>query len=50
MLGRAVGALALVALVAGLAEAQSGIQLTRDGKRTLISKDAGNERWATTGR
>lgn len=26
----------------------SGIQITRDGKRTLISKDVGDERWAIT--
>ena len=48
MLGRMVGAVALVALVASLAQAQSGIQLARDGKRTQISKDVGNERWAIT--
>lgn len=30
------------------AERQSGVQITRDGKRTLISKDVGDERWAIT--
>jgi len=39
--------LVLLAL-ASAAHAQSGIQLTRDGKRTLISKDVGSERWAIT--
>jgi len=39
--------LVLVAL-ADVAAAQSGVQITRDGKRTLISKDVGNERWAIT--
>jgi N-acetylneuraminic acid mutarotase len=28
--------------------AQSGIQVTPDGKRTLINKDVGDERWAIT--
>lgn len=38
----------LVSLSASLALAQAGVQITRDGKRTLISKDVGAERWAIT--
>ncbi len=39
-----------VVLSADLASAarQSGLQFTPDGKRTLISKDVGDERWAIT--
>jgi hypothetical protein len=51
--GRGVLALAIstVLTVVGLevsAHAQSGVQVTRDGRRTLISKDVGGERWAIT--
>lgn len=35
-----------VLVAAGTAHAQSAVQFTKDGKRTLISKDIGNERWA----
>ncbi len=40
--------LILVPLVLGSAPAfaASGVQVTRDGGRTLVSKDVGNERWA----
>jgi len=30
----------------GAAHAQSGLQVTPDGKRTLVNKDVGDERWA----
>lgn len=43
-----IAALLIVVGAAGIAGAQSGIQITRDGKRTLISKDVGNQRWAIT--
>lgn len=47
---RGVAALVLVVGVGALGEVQaqtgSGIQLTRDSKRYLISKDVGAERWA----
>src|SRR5690606_28388071 len=39
---------ALVAFAATFAAAQTGVQVTRDGKRTLVSKDVGAERWAIT--
>ncbi len=40
---------ALVALlISGAALAQSGLQITPDGKRTLVSKDVAAERWAIT--
>lgn len=41
-------ALTIAALVtcAGTAGAQSGVQLTPDGRHTLISKDVGGQRWA----
>jgi hypothetical protein len=48
MYGRFLFALALVAFTADLAAAQAGVQITRDGKRALISKDIGAERWAIT--
>lgn len=48
MLGRVLSAVLLVGLTASMASAQSGLQITRDGKRTLISKDVGGERWAIT--
>ena len=41
------GCLALL-LVSSVAPAQTGVQVTVDGKRHLISKDVGNERWAIT--
>ncbi len=41
-------ALAALLLCAPTARAKSGVQLTPDGKRTLISKDVGTERWAIT--
>ena len=48
MYGRILCSIALVAFTATLAAAQAGVQITRDGKRTLISKDVGAERWAIT--
>src|SRR5262245_5423484 len=48
MFGRILCSIALVACTATLAAAQAGVQRTRDGKRTLISKDVGAERWAIT--
>jgi len=48
MYGRILCSIALVACTATLAAAQAGVQITRDGKRTLISKDVGAERWAIT--
>jgi hypothetical protein len=33
---------------AGVAQRESGVQVTPDGKRTLISKDVGGARWAIT--
>lgn len=40
-------AVVLVALTAAIpAAAQSGVQLTPDGQRTLVNKDVGGERWA----
>jgi hypothetical protein len=50
MHGRVFCSIALLACTATLATAQerAGVQLTRDGKRTLISKDVGAERWAIT--
>ena len=41
-------ATAIVALLPLPAHAQSGVQITPDGKRTLISKDVGDQRWAIT--
>jgi hypothetical protein len=39
----------VVAILAAVpAFAQSGVQVTFDGKRTLISKDVGSDRWAIT--
>jgi outer membrane protein assembly factor BamB len=38
--------LAMVALLATTADAQSGLQITPDGKRTVVSKDVGGERWS----
>lgn len=42
--------LAVLATVASteIARAQTGVQLTPDGARTLLSKDVGDERWAIT--
>ncbi len=48
MVARALIALIVLAVPAGSVHAQSGLQLTPDGKRTLISKDVGAERWAIT--
>lgn len=48
---RALGALTLLcatALAAPAARAQSGIQVTPDAARTLVSKDVGGQRWAIT--
>ncbi|HZR80486.1 MAG TPA: hypothetical protein VFD92_05240 [Candidatus Binatia bacterium] len=48
-LRRRAGALALAAgLAADAAWAQSALQVTPDGKRTLINKQVGDERWAIT--
>ena len=42
-------AVLLIALASSRpAAAQSGVQLTPDGKRTLVSKDVGGQRWAIT--
>ncbi len=41
-------AMAVVASLAADALAQSGLQISPDGKRTLISKDVGSQRWAIT--
>lgn len=43
-------ALAAISTISAPAEvrAQSGIQITPDGKRVLVSKDVGTERWALT--
>jgi hypothetical protein len=38
----------LLALAADVAWAQSGLQVSPDGQRTLVSKDVGPERWAIT--
>ena len=43
---RAAVALLLTALASAPAAAQSGVQRTPDGKRTLVSKDVGDQRWA----
>ena len=48
MMTRILCLLLLLGATAEVADAQSGLQLTRDGKRTLISKDVGSERWAIT--
>lgn len=40
------GLLALALATATPANAQSGIQITPDGKRSLINRDLGDERWA----
>lgn len=37
-----------VLLISSVAYAQHGVQVTPDGKRNLISKDVGDERWAIT--
>lgn len=43
----ALAVLVVVALAAPVpAAAQSGVQLTPDGRRTLVNKDVGGERWA----
>lgn len=41
-------AAAAVVLAHGGAAAQSGVQVTPDGKQNLISKDVGDQRWAIT--
>ncbi len=38
--------LAMLLSLCGAARAQSGVQLSRDGKRTMVSKDVGGARWA----
>ncbi len=38
----------LVASTPSAVRAESGLQVTRDGRRNLVSKDVGNERWAIT--
>jgi hypothetical protein len=48
MYGRILCSIALIAVTASHAAAQAGVQVTRDGKRNLISKDVGAERWAIT--
>jgi hypothetical protein len=48
MYGRILCSIGLVFVTAQLAAAQAGVQITRDAKRTLISKDVGAERWAIT--
>ncbi len=48
--GLLIGAIAVVGVmaIATPARAQHGVQVTLDGKRTLISKDVGPDRWAIT--
>src|SRR4029450_2261605 len=41
-------ALLAALLIADPARAQSGVQLTPDGARTLVSKDVAGQRWAIT--
>lgn len=41
-------ALAALAASAAVAAAQSGVRVTRDGRRALVSKDVGGQRWAIT--
>ena len=43
---RLLPALLLIVATASLAHAQAGIQLTPDGRRSLINRDIGDERWA----
>lgn len=43
---RLLPALLLVLATAGVAHAQAGFQLTPDGRRSLINRDIGEERWA----
>jgi hypothetical protein len=45
---RLVLAFTLVAVSVGPAAGASGVQITRDGKRTLVSRDVGSDRWAIT--
>jgi len=42
------GLLALVAVSSSAYARESGVQASKDGKRILINKDVGNERWAIT--
>ncbi len=44
----AVVATSLVLVAPSLASAQSGVQITPDAKRALVSKDLGGQRWAIT--
>lgn len=46
MLLRLISIVSIVLGAASVAQAQSGLQVTPDGKRTLINKDVGDERWA----
>lgn len=46
----AIALLSAVLVAAGVApvHAQSGVQVARDGRTNLVSKDVGSERWAIT--